>query len=85
MNRWIGGTPSPDRSRAAHHPVTATTTAPTAPSETPSSNPAFCYISHHDTANTVTETMSLMQNIGNLPITAPSAEKSGKFSTRRTT
>jgi hypothetical protein len=31
------------------------------------------------------EPMSLMQNIGNLPITAPSAEKSGKFSTRRTT
>jgi hypothetical protein len=28
---------------------------------------------------------SLMQNIGNLPITVPSAKKSGRFSTRRAT
>jgi hypothetical protein len=29
--------------------------------------------------------VSLMQNIGNLPIAAPSAKKSGRFSTRRAT
>jgi hypothetical protein len=31
------------------------------------------------------QSWSLMQNIGNLPIAAPSAKKSGRFSTRRAT